>query len=92
MTLSCREEVKLIVRRRLSLIIQLDGTCPSPHGDPDWLREEKMLNAAKTIVNDTAGRNWERQHAAGTCPSPHGDPSSLRKEGVGGDGDDFKLK
>ena len=52
------------MRRRLSLIIQLDGTCPSPHGDPDWLREEKMLNAAKIIVNNTAGRNWERQHAA----------------------------
>ncbi|MBQ1389901.1 MAG: hypothetical protein IIY78_09800 [Clostridia bacterium] len=30
-----------------------------------------MSNAAKIIVNNTAGRNWERQHAAGTCPSPH---------------------
>ena len=34
---------------------------------PGWFGEEKMLNAAKIIVYDTAGRNWERQHAAGTA-------------------------
>ena len=60
----------IVVRRRLSLTIQPDGIGSGSLPPAGWLREEKMLNAAKTIVNNTAGRNWERQHAAGIACRP----------------------
>ena len=42
-----------------------------------------MLNAAKIIVYDTVRRN---------LPVAAWRPLFLEEEGVGGDGDDFKLK
>ena len=39
---------------------------PAVARPPDWLREEKMLNAAKTIANNTARRNLP----AGACLPP----------------------
>ena len=49
MTLSCREEVKLIVRRRLPLTIQLDGT---------WERQHAARRLVEGRINVERGEDY----------------------------------
>ena len=64
--LSCREEERSKYAA-VKLYYKISMTeLPAVARPPDWLREEKMLNAAKTIANNTARRNLP----AGACLPP----------------------